>query len=293
MRRLALALLAAVFTLIPAAHVAAMVPAVGGFTITTTVTGNGAAAAAGTRFFVHYAIDGRPPVIVQPRMQDGDTFTLADLPIGTEVYVTAELPSSAADLYWESVSVNGAPSVTFTIEDAGPVDVQIDFTALLTIGQVQLDALTDGIDRAMLPAGAAFTFDWTAGNQSGSAEVSAATGWSWLSPEFPIGTDVVIREALDDRTAADLPAGWEWVGDPAFSPGSSAASVLIGFGTSLVTATNRALGIVPVSPPVVEEPALPVTGRSGGPLLAVGIGGLLLGLLVLLLDRRRQPNPVP
>ncbi|RDV46928.1 hypothetical protein DOE76_02555, partial [Leifsonia sp. ku-ls] len=213
----------------------------GSFSVTKHVTGDGAPAAAGKTFTVHYSYPAGAGFAAGSgdlTLTDGATATSPALPTGAVVALTEATPPGVAGATWGAPAF--APSPTLTIAADTTAAVTLTNPIALDRAAFTVEKRVDGDGAGAVPAGTAFTVNWSYPAKAGvypaaSGTVTVAAGGGASAPvAVPAGAVVTLGEA----TPAPI-AGIHWGAAGVFSPGSPVTVGTKGT-TTAVTVTNTA-----------------------------------------------------
>ncbi|PZR55341.1 hypothetical protein DNL40_02940 [Xylanimonas oleitrophica] len=247
------------------------VPPVGGFSVTKTLTGDGAALVPdGTTFTVEHTATLPDGTVLGPRFADvavGETWTLPEpLPAGTQVSVTEGSLPVVEGVTWGTpvLTVGGEPAegpAVFTVEDGVTVAVGLENTAQRTTGAFTAQKVVSGSAAGLVPPGTVFVLEYSVDGGPWQT-LDMPLGEVATSPDLPYGTPVTVRETVLPEVE-----GVVW-GTPQISVTTDpvtreVASFVVGAGVSVgLVVTNPAEPVPPPEPPVDPEVGTFAVGKT-------------------------------
>jgi len=237
------------------------------------------------------------PVAGYPRSVtfDGAGSTLLEAPIASRCAAT-ETETGGAD----KVTVTPREGVTVTKDATGTVEIVVTNTFDPTGSFVVTKELAGPIEPADLASGTTFEVSYTVDGVPEAEPLVLTAGEPTFSPQFPVGTEIVLTE--NDPDVDVLPDGYFWTGASFTVDGEETDRLTITAdgeaqaGTA-VTLTNH---LATVAPPAVApgpDPGAPLPDTGSSPWLVPGatIAVVLVaagGLLVRVGTRYHRPRNV-
>lgn len=265
----------------------------GGFSLVKSVSGTASGLVpAGTVFSVDYAwttTDGKSGNGTVDVKAGGAPVHVSGIPGGAVVTLTEHAANPITGVQWLDpvFSENG-----FTVIAGKVVAINLDNPTQLRNGVIAIKKVLDGSGKALVPASAEFTVDYSypAGDGFPAGKgtiVVKADGVVVTSDPIPYGAMVTLEEAVP--SAVD---GVTWTGAK-----FDVAELEVGDGiVSNVTLTNTYDTVPPTptpTPSTTTPPHLSVTGFDGGPvalLFGIGILAVLAAGAMLFTARRRSAD---
>lgn len=255
----------------------------GGFSLTKTVSGEGAALLSGDETFtVNYtwtapdASTGAGSVEVAAHGRASEVY---GIPAGATVTLAEAAPAAVPGVSWQTPVFT---SREFVIQAGSYVGIDLDNPAGLATGTFSVAKTVTGSGASLVPADTTFTVDYSypagKGFVAGSGSLAVkADGTIATSAPLPFGAVVTLSES----TPADI-AGGTW-GAGSFD----LSEITIGDGTVAKVALTNTFTATPDTP---GRPLLPQTGTSEAivPLIALGVLLLAVGGGLFAFSRRRR-----
>lgn len=221
---------------------------------------------------------------------DGPGSTTMAAPIASRC-VAIETESGGAD----QVTVAPQGAVTITKDTTGTAEIVVTNTFAPTGSFVVTKELAGPIEPEDLAEGATFEVTYTVDGVPASDPLVLTPGEPTFSPQFPVGTVVVLAESGPDPDV--LPDAFTWTGATFTVDGEETDGLVItadGEATSgtEVVLTNHVAGVLPPAVPEgpESEPALPDTGSSPWllPGVAIAVALLVAGIVLVRASTRHH-----